>query len=72
MFRSCSRGLSQTQWVLRGLPGRSRSLPPIRLASTGSQGGGSAAGKLALAGIVTVTGLAGGTVAYANYDKEFR
>ena len=72
MIRNCTRGLTQTKWVLRGLPGRSRSLPPIRLSSSGGQGGGGVAGKLALTGLVTVTGLVGGTLGYAGYDPDFR
>ena len=74
MLKSCSRGLSNTRWVLRGIPsGRSRSLPPVRLSSTGAQGGGGGSGvKIALTGLVTVTGLVGGTIGYASYDPEFR
>jgi len=72
MLKSCTRGFSQTRWVLRGIPGRSRSLPPVRLSSTGGQSGGGAVGKIALTGLIGITGIAGGTLGYASYDPEFR
>jgi len=73
MLKSCTRGFSQTRWVLRGIQGRSRSLPPVRLSSTGGQSsGGGVAGKIALTGLIGITGIAGGTIGYASYDSEFR
>jgi hypothetical protein len=73
MFRSMSRGLSQTRLALRTMPGRSRSLiQPIRLSSTVPSPSGGAGVKIALTGLVGVTAALGGTVGYASYDSEFR